>query len=264
MRYFVIIVICSVSGCQSCQPSWTLFGPRTSAAIYESPPCTSRYLIPAPAPTLAPAPAESSVLPPVAETPRPPIVTEKPTVEVGPPRVRVERTPTESTPRPNVNIPKADDSTPPAIDLPGFVAALPGVASGLQPFPDGQDWLARKGYKNVLHLRGLLDDTTAAKRQFEKKGLAYQSIIVSPATLSRESVDEFVRIVSDINNHPLFVYDKDGSSAGAMWYLFNKYHLKSDEAKSSAEAKRLGLRDDDEEHKAMWIAVQALLNKSSP
>ncbi|MGL4555047.1 MAG: fused DSP-PTPase phosphatase/NAD kinase-like protein [Gemmataceae bacterium] len=261
MRNTLLLIALGVAGCQTCHTS--NFGGRPGCPSCGPSPGASRF-VPAP--------------PPVTQTPRPPVMAEgqppepprapetaeRPKVEVGPPRVKAESKPVpEAAPKADASIPKPDDETPPAIDLPGFTAALPGVTSGLQPFPDGQDWLARKGYKTVLHLRGALDDTSAAKRQFEKKGINYVSIQVSPATLTRESADEFIRVVTDAKGHPLFVYDKEGSAAGAMWFLYYKLHLKADDDKARAEAARLGFRADDEEHKTMWVAVQALLKKAA-
>jgi len=165
---------------------------------------------------------------------------------------------------PNKTDPKTEDEpgAQSAIDLPGFAIARPGVASGIQPFPDGITWLKNKGYKTVLHLTAPGDDTTAAKRQFEAKGLTYTSLEVSPARLSEEVYKKFVEAVEDRESHPLFVYDKDGSSAGALWYLYNRVELKNTAEKSRAEAQRLGLRPDEEgEHATMWVAVQALLKK---
>lgn len=149
-----------------------------------------------------------------------------------------------------------------AIDLPGLAIARPGVASGIQPFPDGITWLKKKGYKTALHLTTPGDDDAAARRQFEGKGLKYTSLEVSPARLTEEVYKQFVEAVEDRESHPLFVYDKDGSSAGALWYLYNRVELRNTAEKSLAEAQRLGLRPDEEgEHATMWVAVQALLKK---
>jgi protein tyrosine phosphatase (PTP) superfamily phosphohydrolase (DUF442 family) len=167
----------------------------------------------------------------------------------------------ESKPAPPVASVPNPSEEPSPIDLPGYTTVRPGVATGLQPFPDGQDWLVQKGYRSVLHLRSPLDDTAAIQRQYEKKTLTYHSIIVSPATLTQEKVDEFIEIVNDTNKHPLYVFDRDGAAAGAMWYLYHKLHLKSDDETARKEAARLGLREDDEEQKTYWIAIQNLLMK---
>jgi hypothetical protein len=161
-------------------------------------------------------------------------------------------------PAPNVD---EERDNPLPIDLPGFAIARPGVASGLRPFPDGLAWLKKQGYRTVLHLRQPGEDNAASKRLVEGKGLKYLSLEASPARLSKELYEQFVKLVDDKGNHPLFVYDRDGSSAGGLWYLYFRVQLKYADDKARAEAKRLGLRfdDDDPEHDTMVLAVQNLL-----
>jgi hypothetical protein len=164
-----------------------------------------------------------------------------------------------SKPEPSV---EESRDTPAPLDIPGYALARPNVATGLRPFPEGIDWLKARGYKTVLHLHLPKEDTTAARRQFEKKGLTWLELEVSPARLTKEVYEQFNRLVTDTKNHPLFVYDKDGSLTGGLWYLHFRVYLKQSDEKARAEAMRLGLRfDDDAEHKAMWLAVQALLKK---
>ena len=40
---------------------------------------------------------------------------------------------------------------------------------------------------------------------------------MSPARLSKEVYEEFVKTVEDKGNQPLFVFDRDSSSAGGLW-----------------------------------------------
>jgi protein tyrosine phosphatase (PTP) superfamily phosphohydrolase (DUF442 family) len=204
-----------------------------------------------------------------------------PEVKLGPPspiRRAEARTPADSgapvdgTKEPPVaNVPNKDEpgakrpeadskDLPQPIDLPGFAIAAPGVATGIKPFPDGIAWLAEKGYKTVLHLRAPGEDTAATRRLFEAKGLKYVTLEGSPARLSKELYDSFVKQVKDADSHPLFVWDKDGSVSGGLWYLYNRIEKNETDEKSRAEAQRLGLRfDDDVEHKTMVLAVQQLL-----
>ncbi|MFO0879195.1 MAG: hypothetical protein U0840_17765 [Gemmataceae bacterium] len=155
--------------------------------------------------------------------------------------------------------------TPQAIDLPGFALATTGVYTGIKPFPDGITWLADRGFKHVLHLRGPGDDTTAIRRLFEARGLKYTSLEVSPARLNQATYEQFARLVRDANLQPLYVFDKDGSAAGALWFLYNRIALAQTDEKARAEAQRLGLRiDDDAEHKAMLLAAQKLLSTMKP
>jgi hypothetical protein len=267
-------------------------GSRSFAAVPA--PSPGKPLPPAPAPTPGPAVEGGSAtfVPPSGEAPPPPpdvlsraddlpkssapsADPSSPDVRLGPPApIRRESAsiPPDATMEPPLaNVPgdprrdggAADNKDlPQAIDLPGFAIAAPGVASGLKPFPDGIAWLAEKGYKTVLHLRAPGEDTAATRRMFEGKGMRYVSLVGSPARLSKQLYDSFVRLVKAAENHPLFVYDKDGSVAGGLWYLYYRVERNEPDEKARAEAQRLGLRfDDDPEHQAMVLAAQKLLSE---
>jgi hypothetical protein len=193
--------------------------------------------------------------PPAASDTREPPVASVPSPSA--PAIKEERRPAAPSP------PQRDPPLP--IDLPGFAIARPGVASGLKPFPDGIAWLKRNGYRAVLHLRQPGEDNAAAKRLFESRGIRYLSLVASPARLDAKLLEQFNAAVTDKRNQPLFVFDRDGSMAGALWYLHHRVHLKLDDDKARAEAVRLGLRlDDDPEHRAALLAVQALLRNLRP
>src|SRR5262249_9639140 len=149
-----------------------------------APPPDARYRPTPPPPLLdavPPVPREEGVLRSPALPPAPPEGGSGPIARLGPPRAKVESKPVPKSPE--AAIAGADDDTPPPIDLPGFVIAKPGVATSLMPFPDGIDWLKKKGYRTALHLKPASDDGAAAKRQFESKGITYIALDVSPATL---------------------------------------------------------------------------------
>jgi hypothetical protein len=285
-----------LSGCESCCHRSTVAARPYCANCLDTiqPP----RIVPMPLPAGAPGGAVDATAPATYLTPPPP--SSPPAAElgspvpappdgaapraVGPPTVRLlppgprresARIPPDSTKEPPIAsvpekpAPKVDEErereTPAPIDIPGFALARPNVATGLRPFPDGIDWLKARGYKVVLHLRAPGEDNAAAQREFDKRGLRYTSLEVSPARLSKELYEDFVSRVTDTKNHPLFVYDKDGSSAGGLWYLYFRVHQKQSDEKARAEAERLGLRfDDDVEHKTMWLAAQTLLKKLLP
>jgi protein tyrosine phosphatase (PTP) superfamily phosphohydrolase (DUF442 family) len=150
------------------------------------------------------------------------------------------------------------------VDVPQFAEVKPGVASGQKPFAEGLNWLKDKGYRTVLHIRAPGEDDTAARRQFEAKGFRYLSLEVSPQTLNRDIVDQFNRIVGDPANRPLFVYDRDSSLAGGLWYLHFRIVDGLSNDKATAQAAALGLNPDADggPHKAMWLAVQSYLSMS--
>jgi protein tyrosine phosphatase (PTP) superfamily phosphohydrolase (DUF442 family) len=167
------------------------------------------------------------------------------------------------TPPPAAKDPSS--ATPPLpVDIPQFAVAKPNIASGQQPFPDGIAWLKTHGYRTVLHIRSPGEDDSAARRQFEGQGLRYLSLEVSPQTLSRTVVEEFNRLVTDKNNLPLFVYDRDGSLAGGLWYLHFRLADGASEEKARADAAYLGFKDVEGPHRTMWVAVQNYLQNQKP
>jgi hypothetical protein len=161
---------------------------------------------------------------------------------------------------------RRDVADSPPIDVPNYHLVVPNVATGLKPYPsDGLDWLKKKGFKTVLHLRQPGEDDAAVRRLFEKKGFRFISLEASPARLDKELYERFVALVTDTNKHPLYVFDKDASVASGLWYLYFRVHLKQSDEQARPQAQRLGmLFDEDPEHKAMWLAVQKLLEKLKP
>src|SRR5262249_17019881 len=103
---------------------------------------------------------------------------------------------------------------------------------------------------------------SADKKQVEKRGMKYVSLELSPLSLSREVVESFNRIVADSGGYPLFVYDRDGSLPGSLWYLHFLPSEKLEDDAARLPAGRLGLREDpDGPHRLMWIAIQKYLSE---
>jgi hypothetical protein len=148
--------------------------------------------------------------------------------------------------------------------IPQFALARPKVANGLKPFTDGITWLKAHGYRTALHVHAPGEDDTAARRQFEKNGLRFLSLEVSPDKLSKEVVEQFNRLVTESNNLPLFVYDKDGALTGGLWYLYYRLVEGAMDERARAEALRLGFSADQEpEHRTMWLAIQNFLKNQN-
>jgi protein tyrosine phosphatase (PTP) superfamily phosphohydrolase (DUF442 family) len=181
--------------------------------------------------------------------------------EPPPQSARVYQAPQQTREPPTASVPPAAAS----LDVPGFVQVKPRVANGQLPFPDGIAWLASQGYRTVLHLRRPGEDDSADRRIFEKRNLHFVSLEVSATRLTGETVEAFNRLVSDPNNQPLFVYDRDGALAGGLWYLYFRTVERADDAKARAEAARVGFNEgQDAEHRTMWVAVQAYLQDHKP
>lgn len=143
--------------------------------------------------------------------------------------------------------------------IPQFELAKPKVANGERPFADGYRWLKDHGYRAVLHIHEPGEDEKEARQDVERAGLKYLSLSVSPQTLTRDVFDSFKRLVQDENNLPLFVYDRDGSLAGGLWYLYYRLVDSLPAEKAASEAARLGFRADAEKDRNTWLAIQKLL-----
>ncbi len=161
--------------------------------------------------------------------------------------------------------PQARAPTTLPVGIPQFTEVRPNVAAGLRPsLDDGLDWLQANGYRSVLHLRAPGEDDSADRKQVEKRGLSYLSLEVSPATLTRAQADQFLAVVRDTSRQPLFVYDRDGSLAGPLWYLYFRLADNVPAEAARPRARMLGLREErGGAHAAMWLAVQRLLGENS-
>src|SRR5262249_23319512 len=116
------------------------------------------------------------------------------------------------------------------VGIPQFANAIDNVTTGLRPsLDDGLDWLQARGYRTVLHIRPPAEEDAADRKQVEKRAMKYLSLEVSPQTLTKAIVEEFARMVSDESLRTMFVYDRDGSLAGGLWYLYFRNTLQLSE-----------------------------------
>jgi protein tyrosine phosphatase (PTP) superfamily phosphohydrolase (DUF442 family) len=155
--------------------------------------------------------------------------------------------------------PAAPISPIPPKGIPQFAMARDQVASGQRPFDDGFSWLKQENYRTILHLRAPGEDDTADREAAIQRGLQFRTLDVSPETLTPAVVDDFAKIVNDRDALPLFVYDRDGVAAGALWYLYFRSVDKLSDTEARTKASRLGFRND-EDSKKMMIAIQKYLN----
>jgi hypothetical protein len=143
--------------------------------------------------------------------------------------------------------------------IPGFVMLKKNVAAGQRPTHlEGLEWLKANGYRMALYIRAPGEADDADRKQFEDKlGLKFASFTLSPETLTLDVVDQFNHIITEPVNRPLFVYDKDGALAGALWYLHFRMIDQRGDAEARTAAARLGLREDNRE---MWLAIERILS----
>ncbi|MFN4258957.1 MAG: fused DSP-PTPase phosphatase/NAD kinase-like protein [Gemmataceae bacterium] len=278
------------SGCRNCC--------RRECCSYYTPPAfpAPAYVAPnvyAPAPAVAPPAVAPAPLPPPA-VPQPPAaamesgsfaapsqawqpapgpnrVQLSPPVPSGPDPVQTDAAKTDDQPAPSPEPPLATPDSqptpaPPAptpalpVSIPLFAVVREQVAIGLEPFADGFEWLANQRYRTVLHLRAPDPDDANARQQVEQLGMRYVSLVVTPQTLTPETLAEFNRLVADASAWPLFVYDRNGQLAAVLWYLHFQTvdGLSDEEARDRVRSLSLRLPDRDDPH-GWWLAMQKTL-----
>jgi len=233
---------------------------------------TPSYTAPPIAPPVASAPPPTTPRqPPLAriqlDPPEPLQEQEPSTAKVQPPE---PEPPMASTPRPSPSPepPVAKNEQAPGkgfsfpVGIPQFSVVKERVANGLRPSLDeGLDWLQKQGYRTVLYVRRPNDADSADRDQVEKRGMRFVTLEVTPDSLAETTVTDFAAIVNDSAGQPIFVYDRDGSLAGGLWYLVFRRENASDDV-ARVRAGSLGFREDrDDAHREMWMAVQKLLNQ---
>jgi protein tyrosine phosphatase (PTP) superfamily phosphohydrolase (DUF442 family) len=278
----LIFAGCHHCGTQSCyQPAPVI---RSAGILPPAPltPCQSCAVPPPAAPFIPPAPVappSDSGFHPMPPGPAPSQwgPASPPGVSLGVPvpalpresaRVGVPESP-EPPKAPNAEMPREPEAAvkprrSPSLPagIANFAEAVPGVAAGLRPTLDGIEWLKTNEYRAVLQLRAPGENDDGDRRGFEQKGLRYISLEVSPKTLTPQLVEEFNKIVTEPGNRPLFVYDADGSFAGALWYLHFRTAGKLSDEEARRKAAALGLKEDAEGGpRELWLAIQKFLDE---
>jgi hypothetical protein len=288
------VVVIGIQGCQCfhkcCPPanSCASYGPAPVAAYLPPHPLTPAAAAPpAPAPvdvrnyagtqeppadTTWHAPANGNVrltvpeagAPAAPESPRlyPPEPINPTPATAEPPKAAVTEEPAQAAPsQPKPAVTETPGRTPPLpVGIPQFAAVNDNVATGLKPLIDGGlDWLQANHYRTALHLLAPGEDDSADRKQIEKYGMRYLSLEVAPQDLAK-AADQFNRIVATSANYPLFVYDKDGMRAGALWYLNFVVVDRVPEETARSKAGRLGLKDSPDADRTLWLAIQKYLS----
>jgi len=138
------------------------------------------------------------------------------------------------------------------------------VSAGLRPSSEeGFAWLKTNNYRTAVHVRLPGENDAADRKEAEQRGLTYISLEVSPNLLTKETVDEFVRLVRDAKQQPMFIYDRDGALTGGLWYLWFRLVEESPDDVARIRARSLGLREDREgAHRDMWQSAQRYVAES--
>lgn len=182
--------------------------------------------------------------------------TTEPPVASAKPGVIEQRIPPAASP----SAPSASPSLP--VGIPEFAVIIPEkVTAGQKPSLEAFDWLKSNNYRTVLHLVKP-GEPDGARAQVERRGLKYQTIEVSAQNLGK-AIEEFNRAVSATDNQPLFVYDRDGTLAGPLWYLRFRTVDRLPDEEARRKATTLGLRDDGTGDSInLWVAIQEYLRKN--
>ena len=222
-------------------------------------PSAPSYLPPNNAPSAAPGPTVF-LLPPTndgKETNEPPAASPK--VALYPPQ-------NDSQPKPASEPPPAAElrssSFPVGIANYDRVRANGNVTTGSRPSLEGLDWLKKEGIATVVfaHLPGATVEPD--REQVTRRGITFLDLEFDPKMLSKQSIDEFLRLQRDPSAGKVFVYDDvEGAVTGSLWYLsFRVLDQESDEV-ARIRAGSLGLRENrDGAFRDMSQAVRTYLD----
>ena len=100
------------------------------------------------------------------------------------------------------------------------------------------------GFTSVINLRrdgepGV--DIAASRRAAEAAGLNYVHVPVDGANPSAESVDAFLRAVTDTSNQPMYIHCGSANRVGAFWLIKRVVVDGWDVEKATREAEAIGL-----------------------
>lgn len=110
--------------------------------------------------------------------------------------------------------------------------------------PKAMAGLASLGYKAVLNLReaseaeARIDESRAAA---EAAGLKYIHLPFKGSAPDPKVADEFLKVVADTTNQPVFIHCGSANRVGAMWLIKRMVVDKWTEERALAEAKAIGL-----------------------
>lgn len=128
-------------------------------------------------------------------------------------------------------------------DIVNFLRLNTQICTGGQPSLDDLARLKSEGVKAVLNLRRPDEfDAAAEAAKAKELGLRYFDIPVSTADPRSEQVDEFLKILADPANRPVFIHCHSANRVGAFWMirrvLVDGWKLEDAER----EAEKIGMR----------------------
>ena len=148
---------------------------------------------------------------------------------------------------PQQSAPAANPVPAPATEqqpIPSFFRVSENVCTGGQPTDAAIEDLAKQGIKSVINLRrpGESVDPVAEGERVQKLGLRYFSIPIDVKAISDSQIEEFMRIVSDPENVPMFIHCAAANRVGGLWMIHRVLKDGWTVEKADEEAKNIGLR----------------------
>ena len=137
----------------------------------------------------------------------------------------------------------AQDSDAP-VSARNFLWINRDYCTGGQPAHQDLIRLKQRGVHSVLNLRTAAEDPGVLKEgaAVQALGLKYFHLPVDSNHLTPKLGDEFLRIVSDESNRPLFIHCASANRVGAFWILHRVVNHGWSLAKAEKEARKIGLR----------------------
>ena len=119
-----------------------------------------------------------------------------------------------------------------------------GFCTGGQPSLEDLSKLRAQGVRTLLNLRrpGETDLFQQEEETARSLGLNFFNIPVDSSNLRKEQVDEFLEVVSEESNHPVFIHCASASRVGGFWIIYRVLHDNWSIEKAEKEARHIGLR----------------------
>lgn len=139
--------------------------------------------------------------------------------------------------------PDVDNAANGAVGVARFVPVDLKLAGGSAPTTVGLGWLAEKGYKTVLDLRDPAKIDPTFMGEAARRGLRYVSFPTDLAKLDADHVERFSAELALDAARPLYFFDEDGRTAGALWYIRAALNDKVGWDVARRDAESMGLID---------------------
>ena len=137
----------------------------------------------------------------------------------------------------------AQDETPPGVR--NYTRVDATVACGGATPPEAMGDLKRLGFTSVINFRTAQEegaDIEASQTAAADAGLKYFHIPFRAP--SPENVEEFLVVVADTSNQPVYIHCGSANRVGAMWFIKRVKLDGWNDARAMQEAETIGLRSE--------------------